>query len=422
MTYRVCFWAALCVALIGGPAKAQNRETRGAVRDPVEASHLEYALSAEQLEALVGQTFDLLYTNGKTESNVEIKEFLLSKQSPDRFRSIEVMAADGKKPRKLPAQQIFQLSQGETEYVIALLPSQKYYVLIDTARRDQAVNDRLKAADERIWEPIPPADQEKFVAEGKEFIQKVQAHFDKSPMQFTETNYYLILSDMPSAQLAPYIRQLDQMCDTLGQAFGFPPGHNVWRGKAIFIIFMKESDFVVFESVFMQYTVDLVSTQGLCHHTSDGNVVVSACRGNNPEHFGALLVHETAHGYMHRYKSTVFIPSWLNEGIADWIAGIAVPSCKTTVLRQKDAVAKLQREGALGQEYYSADRIEPWQYGVASSMVHLLAQRPELFKLFFNGIKEGLTWQDSLMRSYGMTPRDLTTAYGRAIGVPNLVN
>ncbi len=57
-------------------------------------------------------------------------------------------------------------------------------------------------------------------------------HFPQLPMQFTETNFFLILSDMPAAQLAPYIRQLDQMCDSLGQAFGFPPGHNVWRGKA----------------------------------------------------------------------------------------------------------------------------------------------------------------------------------------------
>jgi hypothetical protein len=55
-------------------------------------------------------------------------------------------------------------------------------------------------------------------------------------------------------------------------------------------------------------------------------------------------------------------------------------------------------------------------------MVHLLAQRPELFKLFFNGIKEGLSWQDSLMRAYGMTPEQLTSAYGAAIGVPNLTN
>jgi hypothetical protein len=227
---------------------------------------------------------------------------------------------------------------------------------------------------------------------------------------------------MPAAQLAPYIRQLDQMCDSLGQAFGFPHGHNVWRGKAVFVIFIREEDFTEFEREFMEYAADTKVAQGLCHHEDDGRVTVSAYRGDNPEHFGGLLVHETAHGYMHRYKSTVFIPSWLNEGIADWITGIAIPSCKTTVYRQKEAVALLKREGTIGRTFYSTGRIEGWQYGVASSMVHLLAQRPELFKLFFNGIKEGLSWQDSLMRAYGMTPEQLTSAYGAAIGVPNLTN
>ncbi len=418
---RVPFWSWVCLVLLSLPAWAQQ-ERRAGANDPVEAAHLEHSLSAEQLEELAGQTAELLFTNGKTETGVEIKSFLLSKQQPDRFRSIEVLLADGKKSRKIPAQQIFQLSVNETVYVMALLPTQKYYVLIDTAKRDEVVNDRLKSADERIWEPIPQADQEKYVAEGKEFLQKVQKHFTQLPMQFTETNFFLILSDMPAAQLAPYIRQLDQMCDSLGQAFGFPHGHNVWRGKAVFVIFIREEDFTEFEREFMEYAADTKVAQGLCHHEDDGRVTVSAYRGDNPEHFGGLLVHETAHGYMHRYKSTVFIPSWLNEGIADWITGIAIPSCKTTVYRQKEAVALLKREGTIGRTFYSTGRIEGWQYGVASSMVHLLAQRPELFKLFFNGIKEGLSWQDSLMRAYGMTPEQLTSAYGAAIGVPNLTN
>lgn len=418
---RVPFWSWVCLVLLTLPAVAQQ-ERRAGANDPVEAAHLEHALSADQLEELVGQTAELLFANGKTETGVEIKSFLLSKQQPDRFRSIEVLLADDKKSRKIPAQQIFQLSVNGAVYVMALLPTQKYYVLIDTAKRDEVVNDRLKAAQQRIWEPIPPADQEKYVAEGKEFLQKVQMHFPQLPMHFTETNFFLILSDMPAAQLAPYIRQLDQMCDSLGQAFGFPPGHNVWRGKAVFVIFIRKEDFTEFEREFMEYAADTTVAQGLCHHEDDGRVTVSAYRGDNPEHFGGLLVHETAHGYMHRYKSTVFIPSWLNEGIADWITGIAVPSCKSTVYRQKEAVSLLKQEGTIGRTFYTTGHIEPWQYGVASSMVHLLAQRPELFKLFFNGIKEGLSWQDSLMRAYGMTPEQLTSAYGAAIGVPNLTN
>jgi hypothetical protein len=50
----------------------------------------------------------------------------------------------------------------------------------------------------------------------------------------------------------------------------------------------------------------------------------------------------------------------------------------------------------------------------------MLKANPEQFKLFFNGIKEGLTWQDSLQRAYGLTVEQLCQAYGQTIGIPRL--
>ncbi len=403
-------------------AGAQDRTAKSTAKDLVEAANLEFSLSEAELDALKGQTFDLLYKNGKKETGGTVKEFLRSKKLPDRFRTIEFILAGQKLARKIPMDQVFQLEQGDKVYLVAPLPTQKYFVLVDVTKRDIAVSARLKGVNQRIWESIPEADQVKYVAEEKEFLDKVKAHFPKLPLQMVETQYFLFLSDMPAEQLSPYLKQLDQMNESLGAAFGFQPGHNVWRGKAVVIAFMTEESFVEYERVFMMKNdVDTTKMQGLCHAFSNGRVVVSAYRGQSPEHFGALLVHETAHGYLHRYKSTVFILSWFNEGIADWISGIAVPSCRTTTDRQNQAVDKLKLDATLGGTFFLNRQIEPWQYGVASSMVQLLVQKsPDQFRLFFNGIKEGLTWEDSLMRAYGITPQQLTSAYGQAIGVPNL--
>jgi hypothetical protein len=409
------------VLLIAPGVEAQERKGASTAKDPVEASHLEFSLSDSDLDTLRGETVDLLLKNGKKETGSTLVEFLRSKQLRDRFRSIEIQLVGQKKARKYPADQIFQIEQSEKVYRSAYLPTQKYHVLVDVARRDAAIQSRLAEAGQRIWEPISEADQAKYVAEEKAFLDKVKAHFTAIPLQLIETQYFLFMSDMPAAQLNPYLRQLDQMCESLGQAFGYQPGHNIWRGKAVVLAFVAKATFVEFERTFMNGQVDTSRVQGLCHGYANGRVLVSAYRGESPEHFGSLLVHETSHGYMHRYKSTVDIPSWFNEGIADWIADIAVPSCETTKARQKQAVDQLRDQGSLGGDFFTSDQIEPWQYGVASSMVHLLVQaNPAQFQLFFNGIKEGFTWEDSLVRAYGMTKADLISAYGRAVGVPNL--
>ena len=405
----------------GRTGAAAAKTGASTAKDPVEASHLEHSLSAEELEALQGQTCDLLLKNGKKESGCTIKQFLCSKQLPDRFRTIVVTLSDGKKTRKMQSDQVFQLEQEGKVYTVAYLPTQKYHVLIDEAKRDAAIKAKLETGDEQIWDQIPDAEQEKYTTEEREYVEKVKTHFAVLKMQSIETRFFLFVSDMPAAQLAPYLKQLDGMCDALGQAFGFAPGHNVWRGKAVIVAFVTEESFLEFEKKFMEYSPNLTTTQGLCHSFGDGRVVVSAYRGQSPEHFGALLVHETAHGYMHRYKSTANIPSWFNEGIADWVAAMAVPTCKSTEYRQREALVHLKQDGSLGGDFFSAPQIAPWQYGVASSMVQMLVKiSPDQFRLFFNGIKEGLTWQDSLMRAYGMSPTDLVSAYGRAVGVPNL--
>ncbi len=420
----------VCMALLSvawllceSAATAQTRPVASAAstaKDSVEAAHLEFSLTEAELDALRGQTLDVLLKNGKKETGAMLEEFLRSKQLRDRFRSIEVTLANQKKSRKIPTDQVFQLELEGKTYLLGYLPQQKYHVLVDVAKRDQAIAERLATSRHRIWDPISETDQAKYLAEGKEYMDKVKAHFSSLPMQLVETQYFLFLSDMPTAQLTPYLRQLDQMNESLGQAFGYQPGHNIWRGKAVVIAFVSKEHFTEFEQKFME-NIPGESTQGLCHSYSDGRVIVSAYRGQSPEHFGSLLVHETAHGYMHRYKSTVHIPSWFNEGIADWIAGIAVPTCKTTVNRQRNAIDQIKLEGTLGGTFFDDRPIEPWQYGIASSMVEILAKSsPDQFRLFFNGIKEGLTWQDSLMRAYGMTPADLVSAYGRVVGVPGL--
>ena len=153
--------------------------------------------------------------------------------------------------------------------------------------------------------------------------------------------------------------------------------------------------------------------QGLAHKSGSGEVVVSCHCGKDPYYFAAVLVHETTHGFNHRYKSAPQLPSWLDEGIADWTAMTVVHN-NTAVLRKVQVgVAQAKQQGNLGGNFFTADHIDRWQYGIASSMVDfLLKSNGKAFRKMLDSIKL-VKWQDALKDAYGVTPAELTAAYGR---------
>jgi hypothetical protein len=293
------------------------------------------------------------------------------------------------------------------------------YALEDATRRRQAVEQRLHTIDRRLWEERSADEQAALVEDYREQLIAAQQRFARLRLRIYETEYFLVLTDLPSTEVDMYVAQLDAMSERVGAAFGYPPGHNIWSGKAVVVAFTEQEHFVGFEhSVFDGTNADF--GQGLCHRGEDGRVVVTCYQGDDPDYFASLLVHETAHGYIFRHLSDVCPPLWIDEGIAEWAAGATV--AKTPARRQGMAAETLQRSGGFAGYFFNADvRLETWHYGAASSMVDILLKLgPRNFRLFFDGVKEGRPWEESLERAYGLTVEDLCRMYGRTIGVPDL--
>ncbi len=277
---------------------------------------------------------------------------------------------------------------------------------------------RLEVHGIEPWPELSETEHRSTVAELKQLVEQIERRFPTVTLH--ETEHFLFCTNIPARQVGPYVRHLDAMHAMLAKMFRLPAKARVWRGKALVVAFAERAQFVAFEQEFMQHAPG-PETYGLCHQKCEGEVIMACYRGERAGDFAHMLVHETSHGFLHRYKTPVRLPTWINEGLAEWIGQSLVPASSAVPNSRKLAHALLRETRSLDGLLSRQEGIATWQYGVASGLCDLMIRTdPQAFVQFIEGLKEGLTWQESLQRSYRCSPEQLVAAYGREIGVPDL--
>ena len=190
-----------------------------------------------------------------------------------------------------------------------------------------------------LWPEITAEQQKEELAKRKEFVHKVAKKFSTLDMKLYETQYFLFLTDLPPQWVKLYTSCLDAMHNQLCTAYGIKDKDRVWLGKLPVIAFSDASSFEECEKTFFEHHVDGRSRKDWRTMSSTGEVVVTCHCGKDPDYFAAVLVHETTHGFNHRYVSAEQFPSWLNEGIAEWTATTVVQK-NTAMLRKVQARAE----------------------------------------------------------------------------------
>jgi hypothetical protein len=149
-------------------------------------------------------------------------------------------------------------------------------------------------------------------------------------------------------------------------------------------------------------------------------VHIAFYRQPNELDFAHVLVHESTHGFLHRYRSPVNIPSWANEGLAEVVASEMVPRPGLTMSAAADAKADLQARHTV-EKFFESDHIVAWQYPVARTLTAFMIQQSKKgYVEFINGIKDGLKWDEALKQKYGVSSEQLVRAYGISMGVADL--
>lgn len=287
------------------------------------------------------------------------------------------------------------------------------------------------------WPELTAAQQEAALTKQREFFDELRSKIPGRGLQKYETERFLFYSDMPGKVITTmYLPYLDQMYTQLCTAFGLDPKKNIWKGKATIVAYTDGDDFHKFQSTF--HRDPAMNAQGVANCGGDGTVRIGCTAGHDPSYFAVVLVHETTHGFEWRYRSGDDVPSWLNEGAAEWIASRVVSTDKAIAHKIERAVKQMQQTHSLGGDFFTAQQISAWQYGVAASMTDFLVNydpaprtktaarlaksKPETsrYRKLIDGIKDGLGWESALHEAYGLTPEQLTQAYGQWMGIPDL--
>lgn len=366
-----------------------------------------------------GTVVDVVLQSGKWYDGMEIADLQLTKVE-NTFRAISFKPAKGM-PSRLATNTLYQLHTPDRVYDVVSDPAARAWLLLDQTKRDEVAAERLQSRRQRLWGTPSSEEIREAMAFYEDLFQKAQALYPSQRFIRVETKYFVFFTDMPQPQAAGYIANLDTMYDQLCVLFGLPKETNIWIGKCPVIAFLNRAGFQQFEAEHMN-VADTQGVAGLSHSWSNGRVVTVCARGDDPVFFAVVLVHETAHGFMHRIRSSGRIPPWMNEGIADWIAGVVVPQSDHVANRMAEAIPRIRATGSLGGQFLDDDgSIERWQYGVAATLTQsMLTADANAYRALITGIKEGYSWQEALELTYGVTSADLAAAYGRQIGIPNL--
>jgi hypothetical protein len=271
---------------------------------------------------------------------------------------------------------------------------------------------------ENAWPTLSEEEQDKAIDGLKKFAEATSTQLDR-PLKAFETRYFLFYSDLPLQEAQNWAGLLDRMYERLAELFAVPKGENVWVGKALVFVFSKADDYRRYEREMLH--TDPGTTAGMCHSFGSGIVKIAFYRQRQELTFAHVLVHESVHGFVHRFRTPVPIPSWANEGLAETIATELVPQRGRASGVKSQAREELQLHQSNLGDFFQASHISAWQYPVAEELCTFMIQASKKnYVEFINGIKEGLTSEEALSKRYKAPRERLIPAFGQWLGVKQL--
>ncbi len=297
----------------------------------------------------------------------------------------------------------------------------------DTRTPEQREQDRIKhflKTQVWVWPELTEEDLEEIDTEQRALIDAAKQTFPQLKLQYYESSHFFFVTDAPQLIAGECVHYLEAMYVKLCEIFAIPHDAQIWYGKCTVVAFAHQEHFMQFEAAFYRNIAVRPTTTGLAHLKGNGEVLISLYFGDVSRmekrwQFIGTMVHETTHGFFHRYKTRSSLPTWLEEGLCEFIAMNVVPS-DTQVPRKQRAGLQIIRASSSVGGMLQAEQLDAWQYGVASGLANFLLKKPDGIKQMLGMIKDGTPWELSLKTVYGWSPEEMLMLFGRTIQVPGL--
>ena len=296
-----------------------------------------------------------------------------------------------------------QLKQGESE--------EKALQATFNTTRDELIK---KTVNELVWAIDPPTEEELQAARQLTEAFATKAKQAAANLNKNETPHFYLYSTFTSKGDDEFFRNTaTRMYELLCKQFAIKPEPVVWVDKLPIFAFSTKAQYAAFCNVIGKgdlgaRTAGFMSTSGVAGHA----YIAMCCSFQrqsasgqltdawDPSWFGEIMVHEGTHAFMTRYLTSRRLPTWLNEGIAEYMAGTLV----------KNSEADRRRVRAL--QAFVAGTYNPMpvfdevktgghDYGISYALTSYLIQKDaNAFRHFIQLIKRGTPEEEALKLAY----------------------
>ena len=248
-------------------------------------------------------------------------------------------------------------------------------------------------------------------ADADRWLQQVNLRYT-----VVEAKYWVLYADMPIDQAKNLALRMDDMYETVAKMFALPVGLNIFHGKAVVIVSATEAHYRAIEMAAFN-SMPPPGAIGLCHMVGP-KVVVTAYKSEDANRFMATLVHEASHGFMHRYGSPLRLPSWADEGYAEYLAAESFPNSTTKGDRKPQGLEWI-RSGThdvldviqMNYEDGSWPGADAIGYAIGYLTVDYLMQtNRQAFGEWVKDVKSGIPWEEAFKNRFGWNVKQLSQA------------
>jgi hypothetical protein len=262
------------------------------------------------------------------------------------------------------------------------------------------------------WPTLTPAEHAEATRALRDFAEPIVRRVAPGDWKQAETDYFLLYTDLDRDEALSWARLLDRMYDRMRAVFRVPEGQNVFKGRCLITIWSTRQRFAEWSRLAEGLSLAGRSgVAGYCRGFPDGRTHVTFFRQPDRMEFALVLTHEASHAFTHRYRTGRHIPSWVNEGLAEYVSHHLVEAPRWRAGRARGSREAYHAHGGLAN-LFVAPSIDWFQYGQAWEFTQMMvSENADGYRAFVDALKDGKAVHAALEEDYGASLDRLVRHY-----------